>query len=154
MILDYSSCLYATIVVHAFYVRRYVLGLMWLIHNQVSIINYAHNGDPSLYNGGYFIYMIEHAGCVTNWLYVMYRSCLYLHLNNPITWVITLFLAYTYTMYNSYEHVGNVYEYSRNHYIVIYIHNKIHIAATIGMHIFLMVDNMNYFLEINKQPIL
>ncbi len=140
MVLQYSACLFATIVVHAFYIRRNVVALMWLIHNQAAIINYTHDGNPHWHWSGYVVYTIEHITAHCNWLYVLWR-CLFLPTHRYTTWLVCALLVYTFSLYYTYVYNSTIADYQEPYRsVVIEAHKTLHVAATIGLHLLLWID--------------
>lgn len=140
MWLQYTSCLFVTLAIHAFYIKRYILGTSLLIQNQVSIIHHAHYADPNSYLGGNIVHTIDRVFVNANWLYTCWRATR-LNPRNIGSWIVWFSLLYMLVIFYLYLYPIGPPEYSFPYnMVVIYSHTSLHIAATVGMHIFLLLD--------------
>lgn len=140
MSLQLTSCLFGTITVHAFYVRRYIMGLMWLIQSYVSIIHHANHANPRSYNIGYYILFIDRIVANSNWLYAAWRG---VNLSPHIvcSWVVWTSLIYVFMIYYMFLYHSDISSYSPPYNpIVVRAHKSLHITSTIGIHALLLAD--------------
>jgi hypothetical protein len=140
MLLYYTPILFATISVHAFLIRRNLVGLCWLIQNQVSLIHHANDADPNRHAGGKIVHTIDRVMACINWCYALRRA---FALSSGIlsSWVVWFSLPYTFVVYYMFLVHTNSRDYMPpyNH-VVVRAHQSLHAVSTIGLHALLIAD--------------
>lgn len=135
MHLQYTSMLFATITVHAFLLKRYALGLFWLVQNQVSIVHHANHANPSAYMGGNIIRIIDRGVANINWIYTLSEACK-LSPRVVTSWIVWVSLPYTFAIYYLFLYHASVSEYKMlsGNTVATRAHQSLHIVSVVGIH--------------------
>ena len=140
MFLYYTPILFATISVHAFLIKCNIVGLCWLIQNQVSLIHHANEVDPSRRIGGWIVYYIDRIIANINWIYACKRS-FELSPNLISSWIVWFSLPYTFGIYYMYLMHTDIRDYRAPYNLVVTrAHQTLHLVSTIGLHALLIAD--------------
>ena len=140
MFIYYTPILFATISVHAFLIKSNIVGLCWLIQNQVSLIHHANEVDPSRRVGGKIIHTIDRMMANINWLYACKRA---FELSPKLmsSWIVWFSLPYTFVIYYMYLMHTDIRDYRAPYnFVVIGAHQTLHLVSTIGLHALLIAD--------------